>query len=104
MRLRKLGEPFFTSVPLTFQLGVLSTYFAVCALGLAPFRPVPAAAGGALGIAALWAFNAGWLVFLARARGLSFALRAALFLPVDAFVVGLGMLAAALDWIRGKRY
>lgn len=105
MRLRKRGAPFFTSVPMFYQLAVPTIYLTVI-LVLAAL----ALQNLALGIAALaglcifWALNFSLLRFLAQKRGLKFALYSALFLPLDVLVVGLGMFRAFLDFPRGIRY
>ncbi|MGE5141123.1 MAG: hypothetical protein ACM3JD_16770, partial [Rudaea sp.] len=65
---------------------------------------VEGVASAALALALVWLLNAGLIRFLARTRGLLFALAAALFIPIDSLVVGIGMLSAAVDWIRGQRY
>jgi GT2 family glycosyltransferase len=105
MRLRKWGQPFFTSVPVFYQLAVPVIYLAM--LGIIAALVLQNALGLAVMLSALvvfYALNAAFLAFLARVRGMGFALRAALFLPVDVIVVGAGMLVAALEFARGVRY
>jgi len=105
MRLRKRGAPFFTSVPIFYQLAVPTIYltliFLLAALVLQNIVLVLAAL---LGLGVFWALNFSLLRFLAQKRGFLFALRSALFLPLDVFVVGLGMLRALFDFPRGQRY
>ncbi|MBI4789491.1 MAG: glycosyltransferase [Chloroflexi bacterium] len=97
MRLRKWGQPFFTSVPLFYQLAVPVIFAAVFA---GPFVPLLSV----VLFAAFYALNASWLAYLARERGPRFALCAALFQPIDVLAVGAGMLAAMIDFVRGVRY
>lgn len=105
MRLRKRGESFFTSVPLFYQLAVPTIYLTVL-LALAALI----LQNGYFGVAALgglglfYLLNAGLLAFVLRARGFLFALKTALFLPVDVLTVGLGMLDAFFDFAQGRRY
>lgn len=109
MRLRSVrlanqrGSAFFTSVPFFYQLAVPTIYltFLFFLLGfVAPYFFLVALAG----ILFFNFLNASLLAFLARNRGFLFAVQAALFLPLDVFVVGLGMLRAFLDFARGVRY
>jgi glycosyltransferase involved in cell wall biosynthesis len=105
MRLRKRGQPFFTSVPVFYQLAVPAIYAALACSVLAMVLRNGALAGLALvGVAALYLLNAPWLGFLLRKRGLSFAIKSALFLPLDVLVVGLGMARALADWVLRVRY
>jgi glycosyltransferase involved in cell wall biosynthesis len=105
MRLRKWRQPFFTSVPFSFQLGVPLIYSAVLLFVVAILirEPIPWSATG-IALAAFFLLNTRLLAFLERARGMAFAACASLFLPLDSLVVGLGMIAAAYDLARGKRY
>jgi len=48
--------------------------------------------------------NAPFLDALRRARGWPFLLQSSLFLPVDLWVSGLGVLWAIVDYLSGKRY
>ncbi len=105
VRLRKWGQPFFTSVPLFYQLSVPAL-----------FTSLGAFIGGAVivnwllgiaGIVLLFTFYVlffPWLAYLARERGMRFALIAAVFQPMDAVAVGVGMLVALVDFARGVRY
>lgn len=103
MRLRKRGAPFFTSVPLFYQLAVPTIYLTLFFLLLGFFMPILFLATVA-GILGFYVLNASLLAFLARKRGIVFALQAALFLPFDVFIVGLGMLNAFFNFARGRRY
>jgi GT2 family glycosyltransferase len=103
LRLRKWGQPFYTSVPRFYQLAVPTIFAALACLALAFFST------SFLAASALWLFTFyflffPWLAFLARERGARFALIAALFQPIDAMVVGLGMLQAAVEFLQGRRY
>ena len=105
MRLRKRGQPFYTSVPRFYQFAV----------------PILFAASGGLILGAVisnWLFVIGgsgllftfyvlflpWFAFLARERGAGFAFVAALFQPLDVIVVGAGMFVAMVEFMRGVRY
>lgn len=105
MRLRKRGEPFFTSVPLFYQLAVPTIYLTLLAclipiyfsnplLLLVPF----------IALLLFYVLNLSLLKFLAQKRGLGFTVRSALFLPIDVIVVGLGMLTALGNFASGERY
>ncbi len=111
LRLRKRGAPFFTSVPLFYQLAVPVIYAALVVLVLGLSVGVRnldfATCSCALGFLALFVFyglNSPWLSFLGRERGILFLLQAALFLPIDVIVVGFGIIAALFDFARGKKY
>jgi GT2 family glycosyltransferase len=103
MRLRKRGQPFFTSVPPFYQLAVPAVFLALACLALAVIAPIFLAASALL-LAAFYALNAAWLAYLVRERGTRFALIAALFQPVDVIAVGAGMLAAVVEFARGRKY
>lgn len=105
MRLRKRGAPFFTSVPLFYQLAVPTIYLAVlCALAAIVLQNILLASAAFFLLVLFFLLNVSLLEFLAQKRGIGFALRSALFLPLDVFVVGLGMLSAFFAFARGKRY
>jgi GT2 family glycosyltransferase len=103
MRLRKRGQPFYTSVPLFYQLAVPAIFAALACLVLTILHSAFLVAGATL-LAVFYALNTTWLGYLARRRGLQFALVGALFQPVDVIAVGLGMAAAGIEYIRGVRY
>ncbi len=103
MRLRKRGAPFFTSVPFFYQIAVPTMYLTVLFFVLGFFASnYFFAALVALALFFLW--NVSLFKFLLAKRGAVFALQSALFLPVDVFVVGLGMLLAFANFARGVRY
>ncbi|MBI5302814.1 MAG: glycosyltransferase [Chloroflexi bacterium] len=105
MRLRKRGQPFYTSVPVFYQLAVPTLFAALGALmgGLVIGYWLLAILGGVLLLAFNFLFST-WFSYLARQRGAPFALLAALFQPIDVFVVGLGMMIAAAEFVRGRKY
>lgn len=105
MRLRKLGQPFFTSVPFFYQLSVPIIFLVlagfILSLVTSHWSFVVAT------IASLFVFYvlfSPWFAYLARQRGLRFTLYAILFQPVDALAVGAGMFIALIDYVRGVRY
>lgn len=103
MRLRKRGQPFFTSVPLFYQLAVPTMFATLAFLVLALFAPVFLAASLILLFTFFFLFLT-WFAFLAHERGVGFAFVAALFQPLDVIVVGAGMFAAVIEFARGVRY
>lgn len=103
MRLRKRGQPFYTSVPLFYQLAVPIIFVALASLALAFFNAIFLAASAALLFTFYFLFLP-WLAYLARERGARFALIAALFQPLDVIAVGLGMFTALVEFARGVRY
>ncbi|MBI5031811.1 MAG: glycosyltransferase [Chloroflexi bacterium] len=103
MRLRKWGQRFYTSVPLFYQLAVPTIFAVLGCLALAILHPIFFLASGLLLLAFYFLFLP-WLAFLARERGIRFALFAALVQPMDAMAVGFGMLAAVIEFARGVRY
>jgi GT2 family glycosyltransferase len=105
IRLRKWGAQFYTSVPLFYQFAVPIVYAAILSLVLGVLLNSPAW----LFLFVLWlvlfyVLHSSWLLFLARERGARFALLAALFQPLDVMAVGMGMVSATFDFVRGKRY
>ncbi|MCI0477374.1 MAG: glycosyltransferase [Anaerolineales bacterium] len=103
LRLRKRGQPFYTSVPLFYQLAVPTIFAALASLAFAFFDVFFLAASVVL-LFTVYCLLFTWLAYLAREHGLRFALIAALFQPVDVIAVGLGMLSAVLEFVRGARY
>jgi hypothetical protein len=69
-----------------------------------PFWPAQGGALAAAALAAVWALNVPFLIFLGRARGLKFFIQSLLFLPVNLWVSGLGAAKGVLDFARGRRY
>lgn len=103
MRLRKWGQPFFTSVPVFYQLAVPVIFAALACLTLTLTNAVFLAPSAFL-LFTFYVLFFPWLDYLARERGARFALLAGLFQPVDVMVVGAGMFVALLDFVRGTRY
>jgi GT2 family glycosyltransferase len=103
MRLRKRGQPFYTSVPLFYQLAVPMLFAALASLALALLHPIFLAASALL-LFTFYFLLFTWFVYLARERGLRFAFVAALFQPVDVIAVGLGMFKAVMDFMGERRY
>ena len=103
MRLRKWGQRFYTSVPRFYQLAVPTLFATIGCLALALLHPIFLFASGVM-LVTFYVLFLPWLGFLAKQRGMEFALAAALFQPIDVIAVGLGMLIAALEFARGVRY
>ncbi|MCX7838789.1 MAG: glycosyltransferase family 2 protein [Anaerolineae bacterium] len=103
MRLRKWGQPFYTSVPLFYQLGVPILFAALVCLALMRLHLLFFAASLVLLITFYASFTP-WFAYLARERGIGFAVLAILFQPLDALAVGAGMFIALIEFIRGVRY
>lgn len=105
MRLRKLGQPFFTSVPMFYQLAVPAIYMALAAVSA--FLVLGSwyfGVGALVSLIVFYFLFLPWLLYLARIRGILFCLIAAAFQPFDVIVVGLGMFVALIDNLRGVRY
>ncbi len=103
MRLRKWGQPFFTSVPGFYQLAVPVIYLALLAGAVAAQSRIAIF----IALAMLFIFyllNASFLAFLLRARGIAFLVWSLVFLPLDVIVVGVGIAAACVDFACGRRY
>ncbi len=103
MRLRKWRSPFFTSVPLSYQLAVPTIYLTLAALVLTFWWPW-ASVLALLGLTMFFLLDASLIRFLYRASGWRMALGAALYLPFDTLVVGMGMLVAVLQLMLGVKY
>lgn len=105
MRLRKRGQPFFTSVPLFYQLAVPALFAAVAAfvVGMVVGNWL-LGAGSLVLVFTFYVLFVPWLIYLARKRGVAFAFIAALVQPLDALAVGAGMWFALVDFARGVKY
>ena len=105
MRLRKRGQPFFTSVPWFYQLAVPTIFAAMVAIlaGLVISNWLLATLCAGL-LITFYVLFLPWLAYLARERGARFALMGALFQPVDVIAVGAGMVAAAVEFAWGRKY
>jgi len=105
MQLRKLGQPFFTSVPGFYQLAVPTIFLALASLVLGlVIGHWSLGFGSLLLLFAFYVLFSPWLAYLARERGLGFTFYAILFQPLDALAVGAGMFIALIDCVRGLRY
>ena len=102
---RSSGQRYYASVPWFFVLGVplawLLPGLAVCALSTAQPRCVWLAM---LDFGAIQVLNVAFLNALRRAGGLRFGLLSCLFLPIDLWASGLGVLWATLHYLAGNRY
>ncbi len=103
MRLRKRGQPFFTSVPLFYQLAVPTIFATIGCLALAVWQPIFLIASAIL-LSAFFVLFIPWLAYLARVRGAWFALIGKLFQPLDALAVGAGMAVAVIEFALGNQY
>jgi len=104
-KLGRTERKHWASVPWFFALGVplsgLIVLFAL--LALASWQAVwliPTLVVYAMLVALNWPF----LGFMGKLRGKRFLLRSCLFLPLNLFVSGLGILWAVVDYVRGQRY
>jgi GT2 family glycosyltransferase len=104
LRLRKWGQPFFTSVPTFYQLAVPISYLALLGFIATPLLGISSLRFSSALLIAFYLLNLPWLGFLFRIRGFRFGILSALFWLADALIVGAGMLAAVLDFARGNRY
>ena len=102
---RTAGQKYYASVPWFFALGVplawLLPLFVVLVLLT---RQTAWMWGALLTWVAILLINAPFLNALRRARGWLFLLQCCLFLPVDLWVSGLGILWAVIDYLGGNRY
>lgn len=103
MRLRKRGQPFYTSVPLFYQLAVPTLFVAIgfLILGLLNLLFL---VGSIFVLLIFYFLFLSWFSFLAHERGIGFGIRAAIFQPIDVVAVGFGMFKALYDFVRGIRY
>jgi glycosyltransferase involved in cell wall biosynthesis len=104
-KLARTGRKHFASVPWFFTASVPISALMALGLLLALLGPV----GAGLGLftasyAAILALNGPFLGFLGRSRGAPFLAQSALFLPLNLFVSGLGIVGAILDIARGDKY
>lgn len=104
MRLRKRGQPFYTSVPAFYQLAVPTLFAALGAMILSVAMGDWLLVIGGILLFTFYVLFFPWFRFLTRERGIGFALLAALFQPVDVIAVGLGMLLAAFEFGQGRKY
>jgi GT2 family glycosyltransferase len=102
---RVSGQQYYRSVPWFFILGVpLAWVLPVLVVVAVWARGWPWLLLALLEYAAILLVNAPFLHALWKARGWLFLLQSCLFLPVDLWVSGLGVLWAAWDYVRGRHY
>ncbi|MBM4428741.1 MAG: glycosyltransferase family 2 protein [Chloroflexi bacterium] len=100
-----LPQKYYQSVPWSFVLSVPLAWLLPVLVGLSVWTGEPAALWLAgLDYAGILTANARFLATLFRVRGWRFLLQACLFLPVDLWVSGLGVLWAFVDYLAGNRY
>jgi len=103
MKLRKWGQKFYTSVPLSFQLAVpIFLFFLVVIVSSWVFNF--SIWWSTLPLCLYFALTANWIKFLFQSRGFFFGIMGTLFHPIDSFAIGLGMVSAILRHLRGKSY
>jgi glycosyltransferase involved in cell wall biosynthesis len=98
-------QRYYASVPWFFIVSVPLSWMLPVFLGMALITRLAVwlvLAG--LDVMAILIANAPFLLALWRARGWAFLIKSCLFLPLDLWVSGLGVLWAALDYLRGRRY
>jgi GT2 family glycosyltransferase len=105
MRLRKWGQPFYTSVPTFYQLAVpvMAVALGLLFLGII-LGHWSLVIGSLISLIAFYVLNFNWLTYLARQHGIAFGLLGIVFQTIDVIVVGFGMAIAILEFILGKRY
>lgn len=103
-KLERTGRKYYASVPWFFQASVPVSALILLGLLLIPFWPVQGSVLALGALAAMWALNAPFLIFLGRTRGLEFFIQSMLFLPVNLWVSGLGAVKGIVDFARGQRY
>lgn len=103
----KLGRTkarYYASVPWFFTASVPFSALLLLGLLLLPVAAGPASAVSAVSLAAVWGLNAPFLAFLGRERGPKFLLQSLLFLPLNLWISGFGVLKGIVDFARGQRY
>ena len=103
--LQETGQKYYASVPWFFVAGVPLAWLlpALAVAGFASRQPAWALAAF-LDYVAILLVNLPFLSALQSARGWWFLLQSCIFLPVDLWVSGLGIVWAAVDYVRGRRY
>jgi len=101
---RSSGQKYYASVPLFFILGVpLAWLLPISFVWSLSTWPVWHLAF-LMNVAAILLVNAPFLGVLYDARGWRFGLQCCLFLPLDLWMSGLGVLWAIVDYATGNRY
>ncbi|NBX69377.1 MAG: glycosyltransferase [Proteobacteria bacterium] len=103
MKLRKWGQDFYTSVPISFQLAIPVLLMSIAFLVLSLVTGLPFL-WSSLPVFIFFALTFTWLQFLFQSRGIVFGLVGTLFHFIDSFVVGMGMISACLRHLAGKTY
>ncbi len=102
---RKAGQKYYRSVPWFFILGVPMAWAFPVLLAVALWAGGwPWLISAILDYAAILLVNGPFLQALRQARGWLFLLQSCLFLPLDLWVSGLGVLWAVWEYLRGSRY
>ena len=102
---RSGGQRYYASVPWFFVLGVPLAWLLPVLVVCAVFAGQPRCVWLAVFVfGAIQMLNAAFLDALRKAGGLAFCLLSCLFLPVDLWVSGLGVLWATADYLAGNRY
>jgi glycosyltransferase involved in cell wall biosynthesis len=102
---RATGQRYYASVPWFFILAVPLAWLLPVLAGIALWTGHAIwALLASLDYAGILILNGPFLNTLYQARGLLFLLQSCLFLPVDLWMSGLGVLWAVLDYSRGNRY
>ena len=100
-----VAHKYYTSVPWSFILSVPLTWLLPVLVLLFLWAGARIWLGAALlDYASILIVNTPFLHTLLRVRGWVFLLQACLFLPVDLWVSGLGVLGAVMDYLAGNRY
>jgi glycosyltransferase involved in cell wall biosynthesis len=100
-----VAQRYYASVPWFFIVSVPLSWMLPVFLGMALItRLVVWFVLAGLDVTGILIANAPFLLALWRARGWAFLIQSCLFLPLDLWVSGLGVLWAAMDYLRGRRY
>lgn len=102
---REAGQKYYASVPWFFILGVpLAWLLPVFVLAGALTRQPGWLVAALLSYLGMLLLNAPFLDTLRRVRGIWFFIQSCLFLPIDLWVSGLGVLLAIMSYLNGERY
>ncbi|MFM8268822.1 MAG: glycosyltransferase family 2 protein [Pseudomonadota bacterium] len=103
MKLRKWGQEFYTSVPMTFQLAIPILFFSPVFLALCVFFKI-SLGWSVLPLGLFFILTNSWIRFLFRSKGWRLGIAGVLFHPIDCILVGLGMLSACWRHLKGHSY
>jgi len=102
---KKERQKNYTSVPFSFILSLFLIYFGLLLLVLSQaLSSFYLLIGGLLALIVAVFSNINYLLFLKKVNGPLFMLKSALFICLDSFVSGLGVISAFLAYLLGKRY